>query len=386
MAITCQDMTIKVHRSTVCTQSPFFEAAMNGNFKEAHTRTINLPDDDTATIERVLCFLYCGYYKADGHVMNLKPGCVEQQSALADQPLEDADQNTDTDTDSLIKEKDDASDQSSGSKEEMPSQEQNKSSIAYVYLKVYTAADKFGITELKKHTAEKFRNWCHANWNAVGFSQVIQVATRMPLPPPSHDLIMQHIAETIARHPVDLSNNDQISAVIDSNGILCRYIWKFSVELDKYWRPEKDIWDGHVMELGPTKNKNKDKDQSQQNTITEKQADNDDQNTTHNPVHPLPLNQKCHATNKLLSRPQHMSTYTPTSPPTKFPKVARDVLDITTPLATTTEIKNMITLIITENVAHLLKDETISALVATSPNLASSVLTTLIKGDKQKES
>ncbi|KAJ5116292.1 hypothetical protein N7456_000640 [Penicillium angulare] len=66
LTISCGGQNIAVHRSVLCRQSPFFEAAFNGNFKifvkEAITSHLNLPEDDLGTIHRVLCFLYFRRY------------------------------------------------------------------------------------------------------------------------------------------------------------------------------------------------------------------------------------------------------------------------------------------------------------------------------------
>ncbi|KAF4439482.1 hypothetical protein F53441_12589 [Fusarium austroafricanum] len=65
MTIICGEREFKAHRAIVCTQSSFFDKAMSGNFKEAASRSVELPDDDPDVVEGFLEFLYTGTY-SDG--------------------------------------------------------------------------------------------------------------------------------------------------------------------------------------------------------------------------------------------------------------------------------------------------------------------------------
>ncbi|KAF5723308.1 hypothetical protein FMUND_1942 [Fusarium mundagurra] len=62
MTIICGEHQFKTHRAVVCTQSPFFDKAMSGNFMESKSRSIELPEDDPDVVERFLEFLYTGTY------------------------------------------------------------------------------------------------------------------------------------------------------------------------------------------------------------------------------------------------------------------------------------------------------------------------------------
>ncbi|KAF5010625.1 hypothetical protein FDECE_3227 [Fusarium decemcellulare] len=65
MTILCNGREFKVHRAIVCTQSVFFDRALNSNFKEAASGVVDLPDDDPDVLECFLEFLYTGAY-SDG--------------------------------------------------------------------------------------------------------------------------------------------------------------------------------------------------------------------------------------------------------------------------------------------------------------------------------
>ncbi|TVY72053.1 Kelch-like protein 30 [Fusarium oxysporum f. sp. cubense] len=65
MTIICGERQFKIHRAVVCTQSPFFDKAMSGDYMESTSRSIELPEDDPDVVERFLKFLYTGTY-SDG--------------------------------------------------------------------------------------------------------------------------------------------------------------------------------------------------------------------------------------------------------------------------------------------------------------------------------
>ncbi|KAF5576689.1 hypothetical protein FPCIR_12479 [Fusarium pseudocircinatum] len=62
MTITCGERQFKTHRAVVCTQSPFFDKALSGDYMESTSRSIQLPEDDPDIVERFLEFLYTGTY------------------------------------------------------------------------------------------------------------------------------------------------------------------------------------------------------------------------------------------------------------------------------------------------------------------------------------
>lgn len=48
----------KVHRDLICSQSPFFTAALRGSFLESSTQSLELPDIDTKCFDHVILYLY----------------------------------------------------------------------------------------------------------------------------------------------------------------------------------------------------------------------------------------------------------------------------------------------------------------------------------------
>ncbi|KAI1011370.1 hypothetical protein LB504_002151 [Fusarium proliferatum] len=80
MIIVCGGRQFKTHRAVVCTQSPFFDKAMSGNYKESMSRFVELPEDDPDVVERFLEFLYTGNYSDGVNFTGGKPS----EAALLD--------------------------------------------------------------------------------------------------------------------------------------------------------------------------------------------------------------------------------------------------------------------------------------------------------------
>ena len=62
LIIVTRTRSFKAHKAVVCTQSQVFAAMSDGYFKESSTSNLGLEDDDPATVERMIAFLYTGKY------------------------------------------------------------------------------------------------------------------------------------------------------------------------------------------------------------------------------------------------------------------------------------------------------------------------------------
>ncbi|KAK0660877.1 hypothetical protein QBC41DRAFT_204584, partial [Cercophora samala] len=67
MAITCGTQRWNVHRAIVCTFSPFFAAALGGDWKATQDKTVDLPNHAPWMVDRLLDFIYTGKYSTYAH-------------------------------------------------------------------------------------------------------------------------------------------------------------------------------------------------------------------------------------------------------------------------------------------------------------------------------
>ncbi|RDW81547.1 BTB/POZ domain-containing protein [Aspergillus mulundensis] len=131
MKVTCQGFTFNVHRAILCSQSTFFDATVNRNFK-----TVDLPEDDLETIERVLSFLYFNYYDELNHVMDLHTQLISLRL-----------RNLARNMGRIVFEKPGSGLHPPGTIE------------PYIHIQVYAAANKYGIPTLKDSAAERLDYW-----------------------------------------------------------------------------------------------------------------------------------------------------------------------------------------------------------------------------------
>ncbi|KAM0805976.1 hypothetical protein BDR22DRAFT_884382 [Usnea florida] len=62
LTITTQHRSFKVHRAIVCSQSKVLAAMCDSGFRESSTSILQLEHDDPVTVERMITFLYTGWY------------------------------------------------------------------------------------------------------------------------------------------------------------------------------------------------------------------------------------------------------------------------------------------------------------------------------------
>ncbi|KAL1955400.1 hypothetical protein VTO42DRAFT_8620 [Malbranchea cinnamomea] len=171
--LTCGGRVFHVHRAVVCPQSPFFEAAVNGNFAEAHSKNVTL-HEDPETIERMLSFMYNRGYDQAGR-----------------QPhAEDGDDLTSNDGDSGAREPSDSlriAYKLALNDNPPPENPNTIPIIAENNLKVYIAAEKFGVTALKEMALRRLISWAHEHYESEAFPEVLRnILTTVP--PHDHDL------------------------------------------------------------------------------------------------------------------------------------------------------------------------------------------------------
>ncbi|PYH92112.1 hypothetical protein BO71DRAFT_384223 [Aspergillus ellipticus CBS 707.79] len=182
MKITCKGFTFNVHRAIICHQSRVFEAALSHDFQEAATQTVDLPNDDLETIERVISYLYIQDYEPAGHIVPL--------DRVSDLEIEDTD----------LEETQDSPDSTAPDKFPVDP----KAAEAYNSFRVYMVAEKYQIKDLQVLAAEKFALWGRAHWKDEGFLNLLpEVLTAVP----PHDT---HLLEAIADIISDIIHNSNL--------------------------------------------------------------------------------------------------------------------------------------------------------------------------------
>lgn len=114
----------------------------------------------------------------------------------------------------------------------------DESMTAYNHVRVYVAADKFGIPSLKVLAANRFEEWCERNWECKDFHHVLELSMAMI---PLHDnTFHENIARAIAGNIVKLVRNGTISQFVESHGKIGWAIISSLVYRREVWEPRWD--------------------------------------------------------------------------------------------------------------------------------------------------
>ncbi|KAJ6134487.1 hypothetical protein N7523_000809, partial [Penicillium sp. IBT 18751x] len=167
LTISCEGRKFAVHRAIVCSQSSVFDAAVKGGFKEAASSQIDLPDDELATIQRVVTFLYIRDYDDRGI-----PDIEDKRSVSCE--------------------------------------EKDSHAVLWNNLGVFMAADKFDITPLKQLARTRLINWIHKNANRLPFV-VREIWVTLP---PLETELQDAIIKAISCHAKEFLNKDESIAIL----------------------------------------------------------------------------------------------------------------------------------------------------------------------------
>jgi hypothetical protein len=150
-----------------------------------------LTEETPATIERVLSFLYLREYNDNGHTIPFQPLPSPVPS------IDDSDSN---------------------SSEDMSNDMETSKAVALNNIRVFVAADKFGIDPLKSLATKKFAGWATANWNSSIFPKTVEEAMTLI---PFHETRPQEvIAGIISAHIFEFIDEPAILHVLSSFGRL----------------------------------------------------------------------------------------------------------------------------------------------------------------------
>ncbi|KAJ5995185.1 hypothetical protein N7481_002162 [Penicillium waksmanii] len=190
MKITCGDFTFNVHRLVVCSQSSFLEGALRGGFKESINGVIDLPDDDIECVERILSFLYVKDYNETGHTMDLKSQLNSTATDTSQHPSASVPQG------------------------------------ALNNIDVYIAADKFGISSLKKFSGARVKSWmrCNVNIESSAFmtaaNKILDCGPDYAIDPTLEDYLVEAISESFSNSLVNQALGNDFFPLIRKSGVL----------------------------------------------------------------------------------------------------------------------------------------------------------------------
>ncbi|KAA8642915.1 BTB/POZ domain-containing protein [Aspergillus tanneri] len=203
LVIQCNGQALRVHRAIVCSQSPFFAAALNSNFREAAEGRIILPEDDMETIKRVVSYLYLQDYDQERNGL----GCPESKEARSvancnsgATPLDNAGETKSPEMETSLASISTASE-----------------ATAYNNLHVYIAADKFGIEPLKTLARDRLANWMRRNWNEEVFAQVVRDVLQSS---PPHEKEFRDIVIGVIIDNIQIVKQERVMALVGEFGFL----------------------------------------------------------------------------------------------------------------------------------------------------------------------
>jgi hypothetical protein len=217
LTLICNGHEFPVHRAIVCPHSPFFDAACKGEFQvitrtfrtniqtktdsslqEAHTRRVELQDDDPDTVKCMVSYMYNYDYNDEQH---RKPESTQSIDSSNTGGMEEIIDQT-------------AIDSEEG---RIPDLEEVQPTLVSS-VRVYAIADKYDIPRLKDLARQKFCNWAEKNWACDDFAAIVKEIYEST---PNHDQGLRDIVvQLIATHAQILLEKDSVRQLIEDIGVL----------------------------------------------------------------------------------------------------------------------------------------------------------------------
>lgn len=220
--IKCEGHQFKVHQVIVCSQSPFFDAAVCGGFQvgstayykisssnfeqEASDKIVDLPDDDFHTIRRLISYLYLQDFDQDGSGSSYQ---VLNETGIVDHAIREG-----SPMEINITETPETKAPSAAGTDEVP----------YNNLHVYVAADKFGIDSLKNLARDRLASWLQRNWDKEEFPQVVRSVFQSL--PPHESQLPDIITHLISEKAEDLLKQESVLDLLQEFGGLAIAVLK----------------------------------------------------------------------------------------------------------------------------------------------------------------
>ncbi|KAF8852305.1 hypothetical protein BDZ45DRAFT_749703 [Acephala macrosclerotiorum] len=189
LTIKCRGRVFKVHRNVVCLQSKPLAAHVDGEFAEAITGEINLPDDHPQTLERLIKFLYTGTFDA---MPSAYETANEISYAAAKVPSSDL--------------ADEASRKAA----------KGRPGMLITCTRAFIMAEKYDIPALKNLAKTKFKEAVSTEWNTCALSVSLRL---MYDELPESDRLLKDVAiEAAASHVKELIDRGEFATLCRENG------------------------------------------------------------------------------------------------------------------------------------------------------------------------
>lgn len=177
-------------------------------FQEAYSNRIELEDDDPATVERMISYIYTFDYKDEQHQDR------ESNSCSSVSPGEDVEITI-------------------GENEDMSDHDGVQPALASS-VRVYAIADKYGMPSLKELAKERFCNWAEGNWTHEDFSDIVREIFQST--PNSDRGLRDVVVRIVATHVDNLTQKDEFRHLLEEIGdlglgVLCQVLTTHSKEV-----------------------------------------------------------------------------------------------------------------------------------------------------------
>ncbi|KAH7371886.1 hypothetical protein BKA64DRAFT_689686 [Cadophora sp. MPI-SDFR-AT-0126] len=200
--ICCEGTIFKVHCSIICSQSKVLARMVDGQFKEAALRNIELPNDELPVVAAMMRYLYTGNYIDEAGRSNGPITGMPESTAEAISPRADPDA--------------------------MPTDEDDTGLPLLFNVKVYIMADIYDLPGLKTLAKKKFEKAATICWNTPLFTAAAKKLWENTV---SSDRMLRDVIVNICRNHIQaLLDRGEFRDLLRARGDLCLDVLQLTLE------------------------------------------------------------------------------------------------------------------------------------------------------------